>query len=335
MDSSKRSDRVVSLRVLGGLLPIIGLLAGCTAATPSTLSPAGPAAGQIARLWWVLLTIATIVFLIVMGLLAYALWRRRTGASAIGNGRTFVTVAGGLLPAVVLVGLMIYTVGVQNALSRPNEAAYVIQIIGHQWWWEVHYPDEGVVTANEIHIPVGQPVILKLTSADVIHSFWAPQLQAKTDLLPGQTNTTWITASSPGVYRTECAEFCGLQHAHMHMLIIAEPAADVAQWVQAQQQDAQRVTSDQLKQGEQIFVGSACVYCHTVRGTVATGKIGPDLTHFASRESIGAGTLPNTVGNLSGWIINSQAIKPGNEMPPMYLDAPELHALVAYLESLR
>jgi cytochrome c oxidase subunit 2 len=229
---------------------------------------------------------------------------------------------------------LVYSVGVQNALSMPSNPAFTVQIVGHQWWWEVNYLDAHFTTANEMYIPVGQPVAVKLTSADVIHSFWAPQLQVKTDALPGQTNTTWITADQPGVYRVECAEFCGLQHAHMQLLIIAEPADQVQAWIQNQQKDGVR-PSAQVKQGEQVFLGSACVYCHTIRGTDASGKIGPDLTHIASRKTLGAGALTNNVGNLSGWIINSQTIKPGNRMPPMYLDANDLHAVVAYLETLQ
>lgn len=204
--------------LLAGLAAGAWLSSGCAAA-PSVLRPRGPAAGQMATLWWGLFVVAVIVFVFVMGLLAYALWRRRRPDDrGLANGELFVTIGGGLVPAFVLVGLMIYTVGVQNALSMPSSPALTVQIIGHQWWWEVAYPDQNFTTANEVHIPVGQPVVFKLTSADVIHSFWAPQLQAKMDLLPGQTNTTWLTADRAGVYRVECAEFCGLQHAHMGRL---------------------------------------------------------------------------------------------------------------------
>jgi len=256
---------------------------------------------------------------------------------------------------------MVYTVDVEAALSTPSNPALTVQLIGHQWWWEVHYPDQGFTTANEVHIPVGQPVLFKLTTADVIHSFWAPQLQAKMDLLPGQTNTTWITADRPGVYQVECAEYCGLQHAHMRLLIVAEGQERVNAWMANEKKPA-AVTAPTLKvtavapsvsnpaekkptaeaptdpllvQGQQIFFGSACVYCHMIRGTIATGQIGPDLTHIASRRTLGSGMLENNTGNLSGWIINAQTIKPGNRMPPMYLDANSLHALVAYLQSLK
>lgn len=321
-----------------GLFASALLLGGCANA-PSVLAPAGPAAQTLSTLWWVLLGIATIVFVVVMGLLSFALFRRRKeggrAGNTVGGSRFFVTIGGGLIPAIILVGVMIYTVSVQRALSMPSEPAVRVQIIGHQWWWEVRYPDEDVVTANEVHIPAGTPILFELTSADVIHSFWAPQLQAKMDLLPGQTNTTWLTADRPGVYRVQCAEYCGLQHAHMALLIVAEPQPQYAAWIQGQREVAPRPANPVLKQGEQVFLGSACVYCHTIRGTIATGQIGPDLTHIATRQTIGAGILPNNVGNLSGWIVNSQTIKPGNQMPPMYLNGDELNAVVAYLRSLK
>lgn len=310
------------------------LLSGCANA-PSVLQPHGPAAARLAELWWVLLSVAAIVFVIVMGLLAYALLRRRPGPSRLGNGQVFIITGGAVVPAIILVGVMIYTVGVQRAISVPQQPPVLtIEVVGHQWWWEVFYPDQSFATANEMHIPVGQPVLIKLTTADVIHSFWAPELQAKMDLLPGQTNTTWIQANTPGIYRVECAEYCGVQHAHMSMMIVAEAEEQLAAWLTHQQQDAPIVTDPVLLQGQQVFMGSACVYCHTIRGTTASGQLGPDLTHLGSRLTIGAGILPNTRGHLAGWVINAQAMKPGNRMPPMYLDASSLHTMLAYLESL-
>jgi cytochrome c oxidase subunit 2 len=324
--------------LLSGLLCA---LSACAAA-PSTLHPQGPAAARLAQFWWALLTVATIVFVIVIGLIVYALFRhRRRNADGsiedggIGDGRSFITIGGAVVPALVLVGVMIYTVDVQNAISMPASPALTVQLIGHQWWWEVAYPDQGITTANEIHIPVGQPVAIKLTSADVIHSFWVPELQAKMDLIPGQTNSTWIQADHPGVYRAECAEFCGLQHAHMSLLIVAESQDQVNAWIANEQKPAVEPTAAAMQEGQQVFYSSACVYCHTIRGTLASGKIGPDLTHIASRRSLGAGMLDNNIGNLSGWIVNSQAVKPGNQMPPMYLSAEELATLRAYLMSLK
>ena len=206
---------------------------------------------------------------------------------------------------------------------------------GHDWWWEVRYPDQGIVSANEIHVPVGRPVRLRLTSADVIHSFWVPQLTVKTDLIPGQTNTTWIQASNPGTYRGQCAEYCGLQHAKMAILVIADPPDAFARWLANERQPATAAADPLAARGRLALERNSCAACHTVRGTTASGTLGPDLTHFGGRRTIGADTLPNTPGNLGGWIVNSQTVKPGNKMPPQPLTPQELQALLAYLESLK
>jgi cytochrome c oxidase subunit 2 len=211
-----------------------------------------------------------------------------------------------------------------------------IEVIGHQWWWEIHYSNQNFDTANEIHIPVGQPVTVHVTSADVVHSFWVPELHGKIDLIPGQTNTISLEADQAGVYRGQCAEFCGAQHAHMAILVIAEPAGQFSAWLDNQSRAGVEPAVGSLEQeGQQAFLGSACVYCHTIKGTNASGKVGPDLTHLGSRLTLGAGTLPNTPGNLAGWTINSQTIKPGNHMPPMDLSAVQVQALLAYLETLK
>jgi cytochrome c oxidase subunit II len=211
----------------------------------------------------------------------------------------------------------------------------VIEVIGHQWWWEVRYPHEGIVTANEIHIPAGQPVTLRLTSDDVIHSFWVPELHGKLDLNPQQTNTLILQADQPGAYRGQCAEFCGIQHAKMALLVVAQEPAAYAEWVSAQQLVPPPPNTELTEFGQQVFLGSACVYCHTVRGTNATGVLGPDLTHLASRRTLAAATVPNTRGYLAGWIVDPHGLKPGNKMPPTDMSAEELQALLAYLESLR
>jgi cytochrome c oxidase subunit 2 len=232
-------------------------------------------------------------------------------------------------------------IGVENAAATADlggnaEANLDIEIIGHQWWWEVHYTNQDFDTANEIHIPVGQTVTLHVTTADVIHSFWVPELHGKMDLIPGQTNTFTIQADQAGVYRGQCAEFCGAQHAHMAFLVIAESAEDFQTWLDHQSQPGAEPEVGSLEQqGQQAFLGSACVYCHTIEGTNASGHVGPDLTHLASRRTIASGILPNTPGNLAGWIINSQTIKPGNHMPPMNLNGDQVQALLAYLATLK
>jgi cytochrome c oxidase subunit 2 len=311
-------------------------LAGCQdVQVQSTLKPAGPPAERIAELWWIMLIIAVTVFVIVLILLLIAIFKRRQAAeTSAPGGVTFIILGGIAIPAVILIGLLVYTLGVVAALEPPSEDALTVEVIGHQWWWEVRYPGREFVTANQIHVPAGERVRLELTSADVIHSFWVPQLNGKIDLIPGQWNTFWIEATEPGIYRGQCAEYCGTQHAKMALLVVADPPEVFDAWLDDQQREAAVLTDPLLIRGQQVFLGSVCVYCHTVRGTNASGKIGPDLTHLASRYTLGAGIIANNRGNLGGWIINSQAIKPGNRMPPMYLDSEELQALLSYLESL-
>lgn len=310
---------------------LVGILSSCEG-VQSVLGPSGPAAEQIAELWWLMFGVATAVVVIVTVLLLLAIfWPRQ---STPWGGTPFIVVGGIVLPAVILVGLLIYTFSTMSALAAPSRDALTIEVIGHRWWWEVRYPEEGVTTANELHVPAGQPVRLEVTAADVIHSFWVPELNGKMDLIPGQTNTFWIEAYEPGVYRGQCAEYCGTQHAKMAFLVVSEPQAAFDAWLEQQQQPAPEPTSALVREGQQIFLGSACVSCHTIEGTNASGNAGPDLTHLANRLTLGAGTISNSRANLAGWIVNSQAIKPGNKMPPMNLNPEDLQALLAYLESL-
>ncbi|GMA15446.1 cytochrome c oxidase subunit II (plasmid) [Deinococcus metallilatus] len=326
----------------GGL---VGTLAPPALASPSALAPAGPDAARVALWWWIMFAIACVVFVVVVALLIYALARRR-GQGAFHRPLppqqerrwfSFVVIAGGIVPAVTLstvMGVNVY--GERRAAQEAAQPRLTIQVIGHQWWWEVYYPRGGFSTANEIHVPVGQPVELKLTTADVIHSFWVPQLSPKYDLIPGQTNTLTLTAQRAGTYRGQCAEYCGLQHAHMALVVVADAPQDYDAWAARQVQPAANPPAGSVTfQGQQLFQGSACVYCHAIRGTDASSRLGPDLTHLASRLTIGAGTLRNNYGNLAGWVVNAQAVKPGNKMPPMYLSSGELKALMTYLESLQ
>ena len=238
----------------------------------------------------------------------------------------------GLLVASLLTGAQV------AALPTPPEAI-TIQVIGRQWWWEIRYPhnqpDQIVTTANEIHVPVGVPVVIETTSVDVIHSFWVPNLHGKRDVLPGRVNTFWLQADRAGTYRGQCAEFCGLQHAHMAFYVIAEPRDQFERWLQAQRAPATDPETDGQRRGQQVFLASSCVLCHTIRGTPAGARNGPDLTHIASRSFIGAGTVPNTRGHLAGWILDPHGIKPGVRMPPNPLPPGDLHTVVEYLESLR
>lgn len=329
------------LFVIGiGLMGFV--LEGC-AGQPSTLDPKGPDAQQIANLWWLMFAIAAAVFAVVTVLLLIAIIRsRRAQAQADPypqdrRALVLVVIGGAVIPAAVLIIVMSLNVMIDHAVASPAGGQGPVEVIGHDWWWEVRYPDQKVVTANEIHIPVGVSMLVKVTSGDVVHSFWVPQLHGKIDVIPGQTNTIWLQADQPGTYRGECAEYCGTQHAKMDFVVVAESPADYSAWIGNQQKPAPPVGSQDTMafEGQQAFLGSSCVYCHTIAGTNASGTLGPDLTHLASRSTIGAGALPNTRGNLAGWIVNAQAIKPGNKMPSMYLDSNQLQALLAYLETLK
>jgi cytochrome c oxidase subunit 2 len=309
---------------------------------------AGPAAHEIAVLGWVLTIISLAVLVVVSLILLAALFRQRAARAAQPdgvvirpNGSITLIVWGGIvIPAIILVCALLFTLFVQSAVATPPAPPVAtIRIVGHRWWWQVIYtanaPDQQVVTANEIHVPVGQPVRLELASADVIHSFWVPKLAGKTDVIPGQQNTMWMQADKPGVYWGECAEYCGLQHTHMNLLVVAQSPSDFQHWLDQQRQPPAPPTDLVTATGERVFERSACAACHTVAGTTAMGQMGPDLTHLASRRTLAAGTLANTPGNLAGWIANAQGIKPGNDMPTMTLPPGDLQALVAWLETLQ
>jgi cytochrome c oxidase subunit 2 len=214
-----------------------------------------------------------------------------------------------------------------------------IQIIGHQWWWEVTYPnsqaDQTITTANEIHIPIGTPVVVLTNSTDVIHSFWPPNITGKRDLLPGYSSAFWFEVDKPGIYHGQCAEFCGLQHAHMGFSIVAEEVDKYQAWQQQQLKPAAEASTPEAIHGREVFLTHACLMCHTIRGTDAGSRFGPDLTHIASRNMIAAETLPNTAGSLAGWVVDPQRIKPGTEMSPNPLAPDDLQALIVYLQSLR
>ena len=316
--------------------------------TPSTLNPHGPAAAHLAELWWVMFGFGTAVFLLVIGLLFAALLRGQRASSASAPDRVGVDVGrnwsiwGGIILPLIVIGVVFgYNIYTLAAVENPNEKPAVkIEVIGRRWWWEVKYPDQGVTTANEIHIPVGVPVEIKLQSADVIHSFWVPELHGKMDLIPTRINKIVIQADKAGVYRGECAEFCGLQHAHMGLMVVAESQADYDNWVNLQEQPAADPADPTAQQGQQVFMSVGCVFCHTVRGLDdkqidrSSVDLGPDLTHLDSRLTIAGASLEKNRGNLAGWIIDAQHVKPGSLMPNMYMNSEELQALLAYLESL-
>ncbi|MGH8728921.1 MAG: cytochrome c oxidase subunit II [Burkholderiales bacterium] len=294
----------------------------------SALAPHGPDAEKIAQMTWVMTVSGALIFVAVMALTVYAIFARRRAWM----GRNFVVGLGIVFPLTALSALLIYTF---DALSKGGESpALKIEVVGEQWWWRVRY--DGVVTANEIHIPVGQPVELALKSADVIHSFWVPNLAGKLDMIPGQTNTMRIQADRAGTFRGQCAEYCGGPHAKMAFYVVAETPEEFSRWLENERALAREPETPFLALGKQLFLDHACATCHTIRGTVANGRLGPDLTHIGSRVSIGAGILPNNVGTLAGWIASSQHLKPGNPMPDFNIfTGEELRALAAYLESLK
>lgn len=270
--------------------------------------------------------------------------RRDVRRETLGSDRRSVRwiLAGGVaFPLLTLVPLFVFTMhSLAVVEARGEEPALTIEAIGRQFWWEVHYLDEEgrrlFATANEIHIPVGRNVLLRLESADVIHSVWVPRLAGKMDMIPGRTNSLRIRADSPGVHRGQCAEYCGTQHAQMLLLVIAQEEAEFEAWLDAQRRPAAPPADSLARAGLEVYLRNACQACHEIRGVTQPGeRIGPDLTHLASRRTIGAGILPNTRGHLGGWVANPQALKPGNLMPPVPLGAEDFTALVHYLESLR
>lgn len=316
-------------------------VAGCAHA-PTYLHTYGYLGDRQASLGWVLLSIASIVVLVVTGLVIVGVYRPRNEAANVmrtAGGVRWIVIGGIAVPAIILLGVLFLAMRTLAATDAPPaNPAVTIEVVGHRWWWEIRYPGRSpgdlFTSANEVRIPTGQPVRLELTTADVIHSFWIPQLAGKTDLIPGQRNVTWIEADSAGTYWGHCGEYCGLQHANMLLSVTAEPQAQFTGWLENQRRPAAEPTHDPARAGREVLTQSACALCHTIRGTQAGGGVGPDLTHLASRSTIAGGTLPNTRGNLAGWIANPQAIKPGVLMPAVPLAPADLLALVAYLESL-
>jgi cytochrome c oxidase subunit 2 len=313
------------------------MMAGCTAVTPNTFAPQGPAAARITSLTWLLIGLGGFVYLAVMGVMVFAFFRSRFGPTSNAwwtqNARYFIIIGGAIIPAIVLLIVYGFTLHSLSALNIP-ETELTIEVIGHQWWWEVQYPEQQIITANEIHIPTDQPVKVVLTSEDVIHSFWVPELNGKLDLVPGRTNEFWLQADKDGQYWGLCAELCGVQHAKMLFVVVAQPEASFNEWLVQQQEPAVPTTESRLQQGQIVFQEAGCATCHTIRGTDADGTLGPDLTHFASRLTLGAGAALNGRGQLAGWIIDPHGLKPGNLMPAANLSSEELHALLDYLESL-
>ena len=313
------------------------------------LLPAGPQAVALANLWWVLLAACVLVFVAVMAALAWALWRaprvmtasapdtpQRAGEARMRRWVGAAVVVSGML----LLLLLAASAFTDRALAGlPLGDAVHIELTGHQFWWEARYDDADpsriFTTANELHVPVGRPVLLTLRASDVIHSFWVPSLHGKKDLIPGRESTFAFRADRAGIYRGQCAEFCGWQHANMALLVIADEPGAYEQWASAQRAPAAAPASDEERRGRELFATSTCAMCHAVAGTLAQGRRAPDLTHVASRLTIAAGTLPNTAATRAAWILDPQQFKPGVNMPPHEFAPQDLAALGAFLGSLR
>ena len=306
---------------------------------PSVLSPAGVAASTIAGLSWVLIIGAALIFAVVMLLLAWALLGRENRRSV--QPAWWIAGGGLVFPVVVVTALFFYSaVRTPAWLQPPPPGALIVGITAHLYWWEVRYRDPAtgrqISLANELHLPVGRPVWIGLNSADVIHSFWVPALAGKIDMVPGRVNHLLLNANRAGVFRGQCAEFCGEQHARMALHVVAEPAEAFNAWLAAQAGPAVKTEATDLARGQQVFLAQRCNACHTVRGVAEESALGPDLTHVGSRLYLGAGTLPNQRGNVAHWVANTQTIKPGAHMPSSpELDATALQALAAWLEQLK
>jgi len=321
---------------LSWLLPPILALSACAYA-PSPLHPASAHADDLRWLWWVLFAIAAAVLVAVTFLLIWAVLRTPSPSEERQEhpfGTRLVWVGGVIIPLLILAFVFALSIA-RMAGSGGSQTDLTIEVIGHQWWWEVRYPQNNVTTANEIHLPVGRRAQIRVTSADVIHGFWVPQLQGKIDAIPGQTNTIELEAAEAGSYRGECLVFCALQHANMNFLVIAEPPDEFGRWLSHQAEAPSPPSNPETLSGQQIFLRSACSSCHTVAGTSAGGTAGPNLTHLASRRQLAAGTIPNTPEALGNWVVDPQSAKPGNRMPNESITGPDLHALLAYLESLK
>jgi cytochrome c oxidase subunit 2 len=322
------------------------VLAGC-GGSQSALNPHSHPATDIANLFWVMMAVAFGGLALITGLLVFA-WVRRGRRGFAGDPDDphpgekpswFVVVGMGVVfPLMVIVALFIVgNWAIMNVTQAPaaSSTAMTVDAIGHQWYWEFRYPGTRAVTADEMHIPVGTRVNLVATTADVIHSFWVPALNRKIDTIPGQQNRILLYSNRAGVYRGQCAEFCGLQHAHMGMLVFVQPKAQFRAWLKKQSAPAAAPRTALARRGRQVFLSAGCASCHTIRGTPARGFVGPDLTHLASRTSLAGLTIPDTRSYLARWIADSQHFKPGNEMPDFELRGSRLQSLVAYLEGLR
>ena len=305
----------------------------------TSLDPQSPGARAICHLWFIALLVFGTIFVLVSGTVFYSLVRYRWREGELDPkqlaGNKTVEIIWTAIPFLVVLGLFAETARTMNLSDPPPAPKPDLIVVGHQWWWEIRYPDTGVVTANEIHIPVGKPFSIRLDSVDVLHEFWVPQLGRKMTTVPGHINNIWMEADRPGSYLGVCSEFCGTQHAWMHFLVVAESQAQYDAWTKAQLQSALPAVNDAEAKGLALFEKLTCIDCHAVNGLKAPARVGPDLTHFGSRKFLGAGVVENTPRNLRAWLQDPQKIKPGVEMPNFNLTGEQLDELTAYFEEQR
>jgi cytochrome c oxidase subunit 2 len=339
-------SRQPTLKVLATCVALVAL-AACGGPFPqSTLRPTGDLTFSIDHLLRLIVWLAAGVFVVVEGLLVYAVIRFRARPAQAADqgtpaerahGNTVLEISWTLAPVVILTIVAVPTIQtIIQTEERNPPGALEVAVTGHQWWWEFHYPGDSIVTANELHIPVGRPIEVSITSADVIHSFWTPRIAAKRDAIPGRTNHVEFTADSVGTFPGQCAEFCGASHANMGLRVMVEDSASFAAWVADQERPP--VPADSMsplaQRGAALYKTTGCIACHTIRG-ISVGTLGPNLTHVGSRTTIAAGTLPNTAEGLARWLHDPPAVKPGSKMPSLGLNDDQVTALAAYLLSLK
>jgi cytochrome c oxidase subunit 2 len=303
-------------------------------------NPQSPQARAIFDLTIVVVVVMVVIFAVVVGIVLYALlgfprWREGERDPEQGEGSKTIEIVWTAIPLAIVATLFVLsarTMGIADPPPPPNPD---IVVIGHQWWWEARYTDSGAVVANEIHIPVGKPVALRLDAVDVLHEFWVPELGRKTTTVPGHPNHLWIQSDKPATYLGVCTEFCGTQHAWMHFLLVAEPEEEFQKWQQAQLLPAPPPSSENAQKGLALFEQMSCVNCHTIKGTIASATFGPDLTHFASRKQLGAGIVANTPENLRRWLRNPQQVKIGAKMPDFKFTDEQVTQLADYIETLK
>lgn len=325
------------------------LLSGCQY-VQSTLQPQGPAANRIAHMQWLMIILFLIVTAIMWVLIAWAVAKRRGTLAEhapvdIGGGQGWIVIGGMLIPMIIL--FFLFVVGMKLLASFPIHQASSqvglkpeILVVGHQWWWEVHYlndqPDQQVTTADEIHIPINRPVTIELESRDVIHSFWVPALHGKVDMVPGHPNFIRIEANHIGLYKGQCSTYCGAEHARMKLVVVAQAPDEYQAWLAQQRKPGAEPKTAEAELGKKTFLAGPCILCHQVRGTIAGGRVAPDLTHIGSRKFIAGNSYPNNNAYLEAWITHAQSLKPEAGMPNLtQFDGKQLQALTAYLRQLQ